>query len=339
MRLNKKVVNCKLAAIAMAIVLTYTLLGSHMVLSKENDDSHGFDVHEWGVFLKGYECNGTSVLTESESTLHVRKPVIYFHSQENISNIVVNINNIRNASVIPNATVETDGISWNVSIVNNSIILPNGTTYPYLFYEGDILCSPTINANIDTSDGNVTFYIKNIADYPISNIYFIYGYPIGEPPYDFMSPRGLTYVYIEQLEKNEERSLTSTLALNLSYNVSDMLSQLMKKGLTSEESQELIDYWETFWFYPTNIGNYSRVLYTIPQSVYDQLLPLTITSSPDVTKRIGIFTITDIPINSGQDEETVDTENGTDVPGFELILAICVITVMIAYKRLILNSR
>ena len=57
-----------------------------------------------------------------------------------------------------------------------------------------------------------------------------------------------------------------------------------------------IDYWEEWWFYPTNLWDYSRILYMVPQTIYDQLFPIEIHPAPESIKRVGIITITDLPI-------------------------------------------
>jgi hypothetical protein len=355
MKLNRRLVISWLVV----IVLASTFLSGHIVVAQD-DPSDEFEVHEWGIFLKNYDCtymnqkylfpsssdcNYTSVLTESPSSGLIyyfdpnliidRKPVIYFHSPENLADVTVKVSSIRNAIVIPHANVanvENEQISWYVSIVNNSIVVPNGTKYPYLFYEGDSSLPPAIIAKITTSSKNVTFYIKNIAEYTISDIYFIYGYP-GES-YHFTSPHGLTSVQIDKLEPNEEQTITTMLSSNFSYNTSEMLSSLIENGLTVEEAQELIDYWEDYWFYPGRISSipstlyetYSRILYTIPQSVYDQLLPLTITPQPDVTKRIGIFTITGLPIiNEDKLQLRIDTDKDVYSVGEPVNISVTVV--------------
>lgn len=254
-----------------------------------------FDIHEWGVFVKGYNCNETLVLAESPPLVHVRKPVIYFHSIINKTNILVEISSIRNASVIPEAKLGNNQIVWKVPVEDNIITLSNGTQYPYLFYEGETNFSTNILLNITTFGENATFYVKNHENYTISDIYIIYGYPTGTPDYIY---RGMTYVYIDKLEKDEEKSITTSLKKNLTYDTEELFVSLIEKGLTNEESLELINYWEQWWFYPTNMGNYTRMMYVIPQSVYDRMLPLRVIPEPDSIDRVGLFVLTNISVNT-----------------------------------------
>ena len=254
-----------------------------------------FDIHEWGVFIKGYNCNETLVLSQSPPTVYVRKPVIYFHSLTNLTNISVEISSIRNASVIPDARLSNNQIVWEVPVKDDEITLPNGTSYPYLFYEGETNLSTNILLNITSSGENVTFYVENHENYTITDIYLIYGYPTGSPDYAY---RGMTYTYIDTLEENEERSITLSMKKNVTYNSEELFISLVEKGLTSEEAQELIIYWENWWFYPTNLGNYTRMVYMIPQSVYDKVLPLRVIPEPVSIERVGIFVLTNISVNT-----------------------------------------
>jgi len=255
-----------------------------------------FEVHEWGVFLKGYDCNNTLVASESPDWVGVKKPVIYFHELENATEVGVEIHSITNTTVIPNATINNDTIIWNVTVENNSILLQNESEYPYLFYEGEITCGSAIIANISYSDGLTNYYIKNMADYTISNIFFIYtsyaSFITGQDDW-------FEFVYFEELMSGEERIITNSSSENFinETEVKNIIFEaLIFEGLTSSESNELIEYWEGFWFSPSNVGIHTRVIYQIPQIVYDQLLPISITPQPEIIKRVGIFTITDLPI-------------------------------------------
>lgn len=301
--------------------MTVILFGIIISGCLEETTKSKFEVHEWGVFAKGYDCNATSVLTRAPPTYGVLKPVIYFHSLKDRTNVEVKVDSIKNATVIPNATIGNNQILWNVIVENNTVIGQNGAQKPYLFYEGEITYPQTVVTGIAVNGTTVTFYVKNIADYAISDVYFIYGYPTGKPPYTFMSPRGITYIQIDKLEKNEEKMVITQLTNDSSYNVSKLLLSLIEKGLTTQEAQEMIDYWTTYWFYPTNVGNYTRLLYIVPQSVYDQLLPLSITPTPDVIKRVGLFTITDIPIvisGNTSDKSNITATLSTDKTSYKV---------------------
>jgi hypothetical protein len=256
-----------------------------------------FEIHEWGVFVKGYDCDDVSLLVESPELMFVRKPVIYFHFLENATNVKVDVRSINNATVIPDATKDGTGISWDVTVKNNQIVMPNGTEYPNLFYEGEIICPTSVIANITNNVENVTYYVKNMENYTISNVFVIYGelghfVPINSSRFDC--------VYFGDLIPGEEKTIVNTSSeqlFNTTKAKNTIRDKLMLDGLTLDEADELIDYWEAWWFYPTNYGAFTRVIYSIPQSVYDRLLPLSITPQPEIIKRVGIFTITDIPVN------------------------------------------
>ena len=272
------------------------LLGSILLagcINYQNFEVYDFEIHEWGVFVKGYDCGNVSVLSESPEIIYVKKPVIYFHGLKGRTNVEVEIGSIRNASTIPDAEINDDRIIWDVNVENNTVVLPNGTKHPYLFYEGEIDYPTKIIANITVIGGNVTFYVENNENYTITDIYMIYGYSINN---NIPFQTGLTYVRIDELDSGEEVNITTDLKNDTSYETDELLTSLVEKGLTEKEAQELINYWEDWWFQPTNFGNYTRLIYTIPSSVYDQLLPLKVTPEPSSIVRVGIVTITNIPI-------------------------------------------
>jgi len=283
----------------------------------------------------------------------VLKPVIYFHTQEKITNIFIEINSIRNATVIPNTTIDNTSILWNVTVESNSTIYVKETYnpylnetydpyrekyYPYLFYEGIITCSPNIIANVTTDGVNVTFYVKNMENYTITDIYFIFGnYFTGESIYG-PSHYGKTYIQIDQLESEEEKTITVALKNDSYYNFSGFTSVLIEKGLTEIEAKELVDYWKDWWFYP-GYYTFSRLIYIIPQSVYDELLPLSISPAPNSTKRIGVFTIDEIPMYGipleipDEIDETKHEEQKEKSPGFEFIIILCPIITILFWTR------
>ena len=340
------------------IVITISSF-SHFVNIAQSSESQDFDVHEWGVFLKSYYCNDTSILTQPQImnyTIVAEKPVIYLHSYVNLTNVIVNVSKIRNVTVEPNATIGDNSIQWDIEVENNTVVTPNGTRYPYLFYEGEITYIPTILANVTVDETSATFCIKNIANYSISDVFFIFihyrYYPDERLYYDEVpaggkyypdSPYGITYIHINKLDPYEENTTSVYLKEYAYYNLSELLVSLIEKGLTESEAQEMIDYWEGCWF---NLQYYSdtiitrvpspqaNVFYTIPQSIYDQLLPLTITPQPNSTKRVGIFTITDIPVKNNYIYNA--PVEASVFPLFEISLAFCLIAVVlfIIWKKL-----
>ncbi|HEC87112.1 MAG TPA: hypothetical protein ENI49_04520 [Thermoplasmatales archaeon] len=272
-----------------------TLLGSMLLTGCINNQN--FEIHEWGVFVKGYECNETSVLTNPPELTFVYKPVIYFHSLENSTNVEVEIDFIKNVTAIPNATINDNKIIWNVTVENDSIKMADEETYyDYLFYEGEIIFSPHVTVMVTDEWSNVTYYVKNNESFTISNVFCVYG-----KCNDFTTTEDdwLECVYFGDLQPGEGKTVNDTDSGNI-FNVTEAIDTLydalISYGLTRDETQMLLNYWKDWWFYPTNLGNYTRVIYTIPQSIYDQLLPITVTPKPSSIVRVGIVTITDIPV-------------------------------------------
>jgi hypothetical protein len=296
----------------LSLFLIFTL---HSCFAEENTS---FEVHEWGVFMKDYDSNSTSVQTISPPMkVQVMKPVIYFHSSHDLTDVLIKVSSIQNAMTIPyrgllpgflqsdeypSASIENNTILWNIDVKNNSIE-QNDTLYPYLFYEGDITSYSPVKASIVNNGDNIKYYVKNIGDYKISNVFLILGVTYSDFLWGYnwnqAHPEGmLDCVYFGDLSPGEEKTILNT-SKEFLYNEIQMENMInnaiIADGLTSDEADELIDYWSSWWFYPEDDGIYSRLIYSIPQSVYDELLPLTITPQPDITKRVGIFTITDIP--------------------------------------------
>ena len=348
----------KIITACVIIAIITGLLINSFVETTQSSELDGFEVHEWGVFLKGYDCNDTAVETYlPEITVLPKKPAIYFHSSENLTNVSVNVSNIVNTTVIPNATIGNNWILWYIAIENNLINMPDGTNYTYLFYEGEITYHPTIIANITINGTDATFYVKNHANYSIYDLFFIYGefkdveLPVSVktvPPPSTLE-YFINYIYIDEINAKEEKIITTTLqypdiekngiiqsAYNLSEDINNLLSNLIVYGLTETEAQELIDYWKDFWFNPYKYSDFTilpppqaRLFYTIPQSVYDQLLPLQVTPQPNAIKRVGIFTITDIPI---MQIDTEDQDIGK-TPGYEFFFVIYAIAIILFIKR------
>jgi len=283
-------------------LLTYMFLFLFVTSFIFLETASSYELHEWGVFSSGYDCSNSTVLTESPPVLYAYKPVIYFHSLENKTNVEVEIESIKNVTAIPNATIGENKFLWNVTIIKDWIQDEASSDYEYgpykyhkyLFYEGEIDYSPNIAANVTTDGEYVTFYVKNLEDYSLSNLYFTYANYIDDEVWFY---RGLTYIQIEKLESNEEKSITVELEDYKTYDVDNLTQSLIEKGLTEKEAKEMVDYWERFWFGGGNTEPaFARLFYIIPQEIYDELLPISISPEPDEIKRVGVFTITEIPV-------------------------------------------
>ena len=296
--------------ISLGIMIIFVLLFSGCTIEEAD-----FELHEWGVFVKGYECDDTMVRTISPHSIFVEKPLLYFHGITDPLWVEIRIDSIRNATTVPSTVIKDGQILWDVMVEDDKIVSLNGTKYDRLFYEGEITTQVNVSAWIMVSAGNATFHVENLEDYSLSNIIFIYGYPTGEPGYVY---RGITYAYADSLEGGRDLYLVVPLRNTSTWSLEDFRAGLADRGLYSEEIDELLHLWERWWFYPTNLGNYSRLVFIIPQSVYDKLLPIHIKPEPKEMRRVGIFTITDIPILSLE----LSTDKATYEPGENVTISL-----------------
>jgi hypothetical protein len=301
------------------IILIIPVLFLSGCIEFQNNQS-SFEVHEWGVFMHNYDSKVASFVTNPPSLpVYYDKPVIYFHCDEDLTNVNVEVDINGDILVtIPDANITENGIGWIVDIINNSVIAPNGTSYDYLFYEGQMNISQGVISYVLVNDENVTFYVKNIADYTISDVFFVYGKPYDAGMAYWFYRYHTAFCYIESLKTGEEkimtsnfldepRSFVSTYHNNISScfnnNVSlaeNFIQLLINQGLTRDESIEFFEYWFDEWFktggYRVRVNEYSSLIYTIPQEIYDNLLPININPKPDAIKRVGVFYVRGIPI-------------------------------------------
>jgi len=356
MKTNKKIMIYGLMMVV--IVLIGSAMGyvikfkekQSMTNSKQettNQEKQKFDVHEWGVFYQKYNDNVIYVqnpneikdfiINESDSRIRPFKPVIYFHSEDNISYITVEVNISEDLITIPNATIIGNKIRWTFALENNSILLENGSLFKYLFYEGKINYTSPIISYVVVDDSNVTFYVKNIGYYPISNIFFTYSYPINPFPIYPIGPEfksALTYVFIERIEPGQEIILTKSKNSSINcFNYTLIQEILNNSGLTQQETNDLIEYWSNIWFEPNvyyseergwwrgSATERAQILYMIPEYAYDELLPINITPQPETIKRVGLFYITDIPIHPSVYVQ-VETNKTEYTPGENIELII-----------------
>jgi len=266
----------------------------------------GFEVHEWGIFEQVYGSNVTNVYGDPPIVPTIqKKPIIYFHYDEDLTDIVVEVEINGDILVtIPDAEITDNGIGWTVDLDNNTIIAPDGTRHTYLFYECQVNITQGVLAFVTDDGENVNFYVKNVGDFEITDIFYIYGYTLSDTIWN----RGLSYIHIDRLRIGEEKTITVKRKNDSEYDAAEILEVLMVNGLTDKESWDLIEYWEPIWFRPSNVGAFAQMFYLMPQNVYDEFLPITINPVPEVIKRVGLFFITDIPVNKPVLEEfTVDS--------------------------------
>lgn len=258
-----------------------------------------FSLHEWGIFQQRYDSDVINVLTApSQKPMYVEKPVIYFHSNETKAfdiNVSVELDGDI-TKTIPSATVVGNKMYWNVTVLPNNTVSQN-QVYDYLFYEGQISSSQNIIANITYIDNTtLNFSVKNIGDYAIYDLFFVYGYS-SDNESDYLH-RKIEFVHINMLNASEEKSAILNLSNNATYNDQfnetrrQTIAAVTNMGLTSDESQEMVDYWQDAWFAPINYGIYANIIYFIPQDEYNRTLPITVTPSPDCVVRVGAFFVT-----------------------------------------------
>jgi len=63
--------------------------------------------------------------------------------------------------------------------------------------------------------------------------------------------------------------------------IDDLIGQLKAAGLNEDEARSLTDVWRKPFFETEGLG----VFYRMPQEIYDQVLPLTVTPKPEKTVR------------------------------------------------------
>ncbi len=63
-----------------------------------------------------------------------------------------------------------------------------------------------------------------------------------------------------------------------------VVAELMQTGLYQKEAQAMVDTWSSSWFTEEGL----RLFYLVPQQVTDEILPLTITPSPDEQLRVMV---------------------------------------------------
>ena len=103
------------------------------------------------------------------------------------------------------------------------------------------------------------------------------------------------YAYIPQLNAYENTTLIGDIIENKSLIKSSITrkvrDKLINQGLTPSEANELVDYWSPVWFGQ----DASFVLYTMPQEIYDNELPVVMCLEPQDTTRVGMFYVNSIP--------------------------------------------
>ena len=167
--------------------------------------------------------------------------------------------------------------------------------YSYLFYEGEIDYKSNATANVTPLVNYNQYIVKNSEKYSLSNLYFIYGYNnFLSPENNFLNicsfgqmiPGAIELTFDSRFDKLKTVAQTKE----------ELIDELISRNLTEDAANDFISYWRDWWFNPTNNGYFTRIIYFIPERVYDELLPIRFSPEPKYIDRVGIITITDVPI-------------------------------------------
>jgi len=283
-------------------------------------------VHEWGIFQQEYDGNDMAVSAgprpgNPEEPIVVemveKKPVIYFHG-DGIGDVSVMLETGSTDIVtIPQASVEDGNITWNVKVAGDifnesTVAYPrdeDGTYYDYLFYEGKRSRALDIEAGVQRGGSNLTFDITNVGSCTLEDIYFWYhtGNAGGNGE--------IIPVHFESLAPSEKRVHNTTVGDTATGNElrAALEGNILSRGLTGRETADLLEFWvdgkedvlglkpEETWFQGAD-NETANVLYFIPRSEYDSMLPLAIEPAPETSPvRVGIVTLSGIPVEHGDE--------------------------------------
>ncbi len=273
-------------------LLILSIMGILLISGCTINNTGKFEVHEWGVFLQEYGNTTTFSLTQSPEIVYVKKPVIYFHGVGE-SDVSVTIKNITIEKMIPTGNPNEDGLTWDVKVVDDEILVPNGTKYEHLFYEGVIKMDSPVIANVTYTYGAPDIHIKNMREYTLTDVIFVYAdygdYLTGEDDW-------IKILYFDRIEPHTAVSTEYGEEINNKTAINIIYDKCLAAGLNDAEINELIEHWNKYWFSPSNYGIHTRLISFIPQDVYDTVLPMSISPEPDSIKRVGILTLVDIPV-------------------------------------------
>ena len=298
----------KKLSVWLILILTITVFSGCMEIHQN------FEIHEWGVFVESYRDKNTSALTEPPYSLIVRKPVIYFHGLKRYADIFVKIDNIEASKVIPDAIVYEHTIFWGVTVKDDQILLPNGSTYPYLFYEGKINYTVPADINITFTNGKLEYTIRNNCNYTLHDFILVCIDHNSIWPYDDWRE----ILYFGDIEPNETVTLADGEKIDMENAENIIKEGCMDYGLDENEAEELINYWSGYWFSPYDLQSCNRAIFIVPQDVYDSLLPISVIPEPSDIKRVGVFTITDIPIAGKEMLGNISVNVSTDKQNLSL---------------------
>ncbi|MCX6710942.1 MAG: hypothetical protein NTZ02_02520 [Candidatus Woesearchaeota archaeon] len=242
----------------------------------------------------------------------VKQPVIGIHSEGAIDNLSVGVelsslSNLESILTYPNAEQSGKTISWNnvkvlsgsenlsalkyagerknldeiIPVLNDvdaNTLISNGTKSNFLFYEAQIKFENPIELSYDTD----SVRIKNNGKYPVENLIFIADFPSSESPIF-----SRTYsARIERLAPGEEKEIPLSESVP-NYDV--FKDDLKKLGFTDKEADSFVNLWGPQLFSPSYRKSSAQFIFRIPESVYDEILPLNAEPKPvDVNRAMYV---------------------------------------------------
>jgi len=288
------------AAVAVVILLICAFLAGYWT-GKTGPEPAPSEIvlHELGVVQVAYGQTSAS-LPSPPPFDGVRAPYIYIHGPDG-SKVSVNVTftNGSPTSTIPQATVTENSISWeNVVVTDNGLTYQN-ESFPYLFYEGELLYGNPLHIEItspDNYENYVTFKVVNLGNLTLKHIYIFCN-----PHFSGFSN---VFAYFEKLGPQEQEERTVSIPPEGSSGPipayeNQIIPTMVSENIYENEARdflcEWIDYWTSFAEAPS-----ARTIYQIPSSVTEEILPLDIQvpSGAELTsKRILWAMIENVPLS------------------------------------------
>jgi hypothetical protein len=152
------------------------------------------------------------------------------------------------------------------------ITQPNREKERFLYYDGLVPTAKT--TTIAVARDNVG--IKNLAKYPLHDVTVV----------DLRNFRKIRVARLDKLDAGAEvKQVSFTEADQTKWpfdGIATLVKQLHAAGLFEDEAKALANVWRKGFFETEGVN----VFYRLPQEVYDQLLPITLSAKPDKLVRV-----------------------------------------------------
>jgi hypothetical protein len=260
-------------------------------------------LNELGVVQVDYNSSSATLLGHAPEQVIVKKPYIYLYApRETFATVKVTFLEGSPSLTIPEATTTENSILWeNVRITADGIAYRDAF-FPCLFYEGKIAYDNPLQVDISREENDIACKVKNLGKKTLENIYIIC------KPGDYLSSPDYAYIYLEKLEPQELREVsTHTISfeeVNVDKIIWDIAQMMANEGICQPYAENFVREWADYWFYPTN-QSFAQAIYQIPLPVIEEKLPLTVETPPEIElrcKRSLWALVQNIPI--GTEEKT-----------------------------------